>query len=59
MTPGAPLRFVRRYTEAYALLSKAAQDFVGEVHTGAFPTEDHGWSMVESELEEWGARDEG
>ena len=59
MTTGAPLRFVKRYAEAYTLLKKAAQDFVGEVHSGAFPTEDHGWSMVGSELEEWGAKDEG
>lgn len=57
MTAGAPLRFVKRYAEAYALLRKAAQDYVGEVHAGAFPTEEHGWSMLESELKEWRARD--
>jgi len=59
MSPGAPLRFVRRYAEAHELLIRAAQGFIEEVHSGAFPAEEHGWSMPESELEEWRARGEG
>ena len=59
MSPGAPLRFVRRYAEAHELLIRAAQSFIEEVHSGAFPAEEHGWSMPESELEEWRARSEG
>lgn len=59
LTAEAPLRFVRRYAEAYALLKEAAAGYVGEVHSGAFPTDEHGWSMHRSELEEWRASDEG
>jgi 3-methyl-2-oxobutanoate hydroxymethyltransferase len=59
ITPGPPLRFVKRYADADALLRRAAQDFVDEVHSGAFPAEEHGWSMPEAELEGWRTRDEG
>src|SRR5215217_3876884 len=59
LTPGPPLRFVKRYADADALLRRAAQDFVDEVHSGAFPAEEHGWSMPEAELEGWRTRDEG
>jgi 3-methyl-2-oxobutanoate hydroxymethyltransferase len=59
MSPGAPLRFVRRYAEAHELLIRAAQGFIEEVHSGVFPAEEHGWSMPESELEEWRVRGEG
>ena len=53
---GASFRFVKRYADARALLAQATQGFVEEVHSGAFPVEEHGWSMPETELEGWGAR---
>lgn len=53
LTPGTPLRFVRRYAEAHELLTKAARDFIGEVRSGAFPRPEHGWSMDETELRSW------
>ncbi len=51
----APFRFVKRYADARALLSEATRDFVEEVRSGAFPVEEHGWSMPETELEGWRA----
>lgn len=59
LTLGKPLRFVKRYADARALFSEAARNFTDEVHSGAFPTEEHGWSMLETELEEWRAREDG
>lgn len=53
LTPGKPLRFVKRYAEAGALLAGAAEDFVDEVRSGAFPKPEHGWSMDEAELRAW------
>jgi 3-methyl-2-oxobutanoate hydroxymethyltransferase len=59
-TPGRkPLRFVKRYADSRALFSEAARSFADEVHSGAFPTEEHGWVMSEAELEEWRARENG
>ena len=54
-----PFRFVKRYADARALFSEAAQSFADEVHAAAFPTEEHGWNMPETELEEWRAREDG
>jgi 3-methyl-2-oxobutanoate hydroxymethyltransferase len=53
LTPGRPLRFVRRYADAHALLKEATESFVGEVRSGAFPMPEHGWKMDENELREW------
>lgn len=58
LTPGPPLRFVKRYADARAVLADAARDYVEEVHSGAFPKAEHGWSMPETELEGWRARHE-
>jgi 3-methyl-2-oxobutanoate hydroxymethyltransferase len=55
LTPGAPLRFVRRYAEVHALLTEAARGYIGEVRSGAFPQPEHGWSMDETELRGWSA----
>lgn len=52
----APFRFVKRYADARALLAQATRNFVEEVRSGAFPMEEHGWSMSEEELEMWRAR---
>ena len=57
LSKGSKFRFVKRYADARALLSGAAEDFVEETRSGAFPKEEHGWSMPENEREEWGARD--
>lgn len=53
LDPDKPLRFVKRYAEANELLQKATQEFVGEVHSGDFPEEKHGWRMSEDELRDW------
>lgn len=53
LTSAPPFRFVKRYAEAHALLLQAARDFAGDVHSGAFPAAEHGWTMAESEREEW------
>ena len=52
----APFRFVKRYADARAILAQATRDFVEEVRSGAFPVEEHGWSMSGEELEMWRAR---
>lgn len=54
-TAGEPFRFVKRYAEAQAVLSQAAEGFVGEVHAGEFPTLEHGWAMSSEELNAWRA----
>ena len=53
LTPGKPLRFVKRYADANALLHGAAASFVEEVRSGAFPEPEHAWSMDEDELRSW------
>src|ERR671911_25505 len=58
LTPGKPLRFVKRYADAHALLAGAAGDFVDEVRSGAFPEPQHGWSMNETELRAWSSESE-
>ena len=58
LTPGKPLRFVKRYAHAHALLAGAAGDFVDEVRSGAFPEPQHGWSMNEAELRAWSSESE-
>ena len=58
LSKGASFRFVKRYAEARELLTEATRDFVEEVRSGAFPKEQHGWSMPETELEGWRARQE-
>ncbi len=58
LTPGNPLRFVKRYAEAQALLTTAAETFIGEVQSGEFPQSEHGWSMDEEELSRWTSESE-
>lgn len=58
LTPGPPLRFVKRYADARSVLADAARGYIGEVRSGAFPKEEHGWSMPEAELEGWSTRHE-
>ncbi len=53
LTPGKPLRFVKRYTDANEFLRGAAASFVEEVRSGAFPEPGHAWSMDEDELKSW------
>jgi 3-methyl-2-oxobutanoate hydroxymethyltransferase len=53
LTPGKPLRFVKRYADANELLAGAAAEFVDEVRTGAFPRPEHGWLMDETEMRAW------
>ena len=55
ISKGASFRFVKRYAEARAILAEAARDFAEEVRSGAFPVEEHGWSMPQAELEAWRA----
>jgi 3-methyl-2-oxobutanoate hydroxymethyltransferase len=59
LTPGKPLRFVKRYAEAHALLAGAAGDFVEEVHSGGFPGPEHGWTMDQDELRSWSSLEGG
>jgi 3-methyl-2-oxobutanoate hydroxymethyltransferase len=54
-----PFRFVKRYADSRGLFSEAARSFADEVRSGAFPTEEHGWNMPETELEEWRAHENG
>lgn len=56
LTQESPLRFVRHYADARALLEEATGRFVEEVHSGAFPEPEHGWTMDESELRGWTPR---
>ena len=58
LTPGPPLRFVKRYADVRTVLAGAARDYVEEVRSGAFPRAEHGWAMPEAELEGWRARHE-
>ena len=44
-------KFVRRYAEVAGVVVDAFQSYVSDVRAGAFPTEDHAYSMVEGELE--------
>lgn len=53
LTPGKPLRFVKRYANAHSLLAGAAEDFITEVRAGDFPLPEHGWTMDEAELRNW------
>lgn len=53
LTPDKSLRFVRKYADAYSLMEGAAESFVGEVRSGEFPGEEHGWKMDEDELRGW------
>jgi 3-methyl-2-oxobutanoate hydroxymethyltransferase len=53
LTPGRPLRFVKRYADALALLKRATESFVGEVRSEAFPAQEHAWNMDEDELRRW------
>lgn len=53
LTPGKPLRFVKQYVDAHSLLAGAAEAFIGEVRSGAFPQPEHGWPMDEDELKLW------
>ena len=61
LTPGKPLRFVKRYADAHSLLAEAAEGFIEEVRSGAFPRPEHGWPMDEDELKRWSSEsgDEG
>jgi 3-methyl-2-oxobutanoate hydroxymethyltransferase len=41
------------HADAHALLERATEEFIGEVHSGAFTTPEHAWSVDENELREW------
>ena len=56
LTSGKPLRFVKRYADAHSLLAGAAEEFIEEVRSGAFPRPEHGWTMDEDELKSWSSK---
>lgn len=49
LRPWFTARFAKRYANLSELISKAFTDYVGDVHGGAFPQKEHGFSMVEEE----------
>jgi 3-methyl-2-oxobutanoate hydroxymethyltransferase len=51
--PGAPLRFVKRYAQAYELLRKATASYIEDVHAQVFPAAEHSWTMDQTEREAW------
>ena len=44
MNPDFKPRFVRRYAEIHETIGEAAKTYLGDVKSGAFPTEAHGFS---------------
>jgi 3-methyl-2-oxobutanoate hydroxymethyltransferase len=45
-----PARFVKRYAEVGAEIQRALEAFAGEVRSGAFPAEEHTYSIPDDEL---------
>lgn len=48
---GAPFRFVKRFANAREVLQNAAREYSQQVKSGAFPTAEHAWKMVDGEIE--------
>jgi 3-methyl-2-oxobutanoate hydroxymethyltransferase len=46
-----PARFVKRYADIGAQIQKALEAFAGDVRSGAFPAEEHTYTIPEVELE--------
>jgi 3-methyl-2-oxobutanoate hydroxymethyltransferase len=42
-------RFVKQYTQLHTIIGEALREFRQEVEAGAFPTEDHSFSMTDDE----------
>jgi 3-methyl-2-oxobutanoate hydroxymethyltransferase len=55
LTEGHLPRFVKRYANLSAEIKGALSDYAEEVRTGAFPDEEHSYSMDEDELAEFEA----
>jgi 3-methyl-2-oxobutanoate hydroxymethyltransferase len=53
MSPGQPLRFVKRFAHLHPVMLEAARAYVAEVREGAFPAPGHCVSMSEEEHEEF------
>jgi 3-methyl-2-oxobutanoate hydroxymethyltransferase len=51
--PGKSPRFVKRYAELAAVIEQALERFAAEVRSGAFPGEEHTYSIPEDELAEF------
>jgi 3-methyl-2-oxobutanoate hydroxymethyltransferase len=51
MTPGQPLRFVKRFANLYPVMLEAARAYVAEVREGSFPASEHCVNMPEEERE--------
>jgi 3-methyl-2-oxobutanoate hydroxymethyltransferase len=54
-TEGRAPRFVKRYGEVGAAITEALERFAAEVRSGAFPEEQHTYSMPDEELEVFAA----
>jgi 3-methyl-2-oxobutanoate hydroxymethyltransferase len=46
-----PARFVKRYADIGAQITRALENYAGEVRAGVFPADEHTYSMPEEELE--------
>jgi 3-methyl-2-oxobutanoate hydroxymethyltransferase len=46
-----PARFVKRYADIGAQITRALETYAGEVRAGAFPAEEHTYTIPEDELE--------
>lgn len=53
LLPGKPFRFVRQYAQGREMLLEAAQKYVAEVKSQAFPAAENAWSMNEDERAQW------
>ena len=51
MSPGQPLRFVKRFAHLHPVMLEAAKAYVAEVREGSFPASEHCMSMPEEERE--------
>jgi 3-methyl-2-oxobutanoate hydroxymethyltransferase len=51
--PGKSPRFVKRYAELAPVIEEALERFAAEVRSGAFPGEEHTYSIPEDELAEF------
>jgi 3-methyl-2-oxobutanoate hydroxymethyltransferase len=51
--PGKSPRFVKRYAELAPVIEQALERFAAEVRSGAFPGEEHTYSIPEDELAEF------
>jgi 3-methyl-2-oxobutanoate hydroxymethyltransferase len=53
MSPGQPLRFVKRFANLHPIMLEAAKAYVAEVREGSFPAPEHCVNMAEEELREF------